>query len=124
MGYLIGEREFFLANLVIGQWQQLSELSVNTETFIKNDTVETDNIVKNILKHIPVARFIAIILNEKGKLLKDKDIDELEDYLMWNIEPDLAGGIITDFLDLKSLDKIGQKFLAGAINIATIAKAV
>lgn len=115
--YKIGGKEFQLKSLVLGQWQQLLELEID-ETLLQQKVTGND-----LLKSDIIYKFFAIILTEKGQHLQSKNINELEQFIKWNIEPDQVGGIVTDFFALKAIEKITTETYQSILNVAAIVKA-
>lgn len=127
--YKIGEKEFELKPLVLGQWQQLLNLNVEMDDiFIDgedgSEDIDGDSLVKKMFEVVDIPMFLAIILTEKDKGLMNKNVEDLAKYIKWNIEPDVAGGIVTDFLDINPLAMINEKFMKGSIGATQILKAL
>lgn len=101
--YRIGEREFEIKPLVLGQVRQIAELFEDTN-LVELFSQDIDSFLKIVGKKLP--RFLAIVLREKGKPLKDKDLDELTSLIEEEVDITTALRMVRDFFgvnDIRSL---------------------
>ncbi len=106
MEYDIGGKTFELKPLVLGQIKQISELfeDVNLLELFEKDL---DVFIKVVSRKLP--RFLAIILREPDKSLKEKNIDELSEFFEENVGIDLAMRIIKDFFKVNEIRSLIQQ---------------
>ena len=102
--YKIGERTYVLKKLVLGQ---LSDLAKIYKKYTKELTTEDDNsymqLIVSMLESGDLTKLLGIVLCEKGKHLKEKDIDEVTQYMEENLEMDEMMEIIKDFFTMIGL---------------------
>jgi len=87
--YKIGERVFTQRPLVLGQWKQLMEHLGGA----KGDPVDI----------FGSSRALAIILREKDRNLKDKDVEELATYLDENVDGMTTLEVVEDFFGMSPI---------------------
>ena len=107
--YKVGDREYVLNKLVMGQIIELAEYLAEIDLELKGiDDVKTF-IVKN-LKHLP--RMLAIVLVPKDVPLPERDISKEEAYLFAHLEYDQMVEVIQDFLALHDLIALMERITA------------
>lgn len=93
--YTINGKVYFQRPLVVGQIEQLGE-------FLEGLSWPTGNLgAAGIVKLLgnKLARAIAIVLREEGRLLRDKDIEALEAEFKEHLEHQTALKVVNDFLE-------------------------
>ena len=126
----IGNREFEIKQITLGQWQQLCDIEIDAEALETEIKKQYDNEVivfknyKKLLTSPSIFKFIAIILFEKDKDLSKKNIHELEQFLKFNLLPEQIGGIVTDFLALNPPEILNQDLTTAIAKIHMILKIV
>ena len=101
--YEIGGKEFEIKPLVLGQVRQIAELFEDTN-LVELFSQDIDSFLKIVGKKLP--RFLAIVLREKGKPLKDKDLEELTSLIEEEVDITTALRMVRDFFgvnDIRSL---------------------
>jgi len=101
--YRIGEREFEIKPLVLGQVRQIAELFEDTN-LVELFSQDIDGFLKTVGKKLP--RFLAIVLREKGKPLREKDLEELTTFIEEEVDITTALRMVRDFFrvnDIRSL---------------------
>lgn len=93
--YVINGKVYFQRPLVVGQIGQLGEFLEGLS--LPSGNLGTAGIVKLLGNKLP--RAVAIILHEEGKLLKDKDVEQLEEEFREHLEHQIALKVVTDFLE-------------------------
>lgn len=87
-------RKFVLKPLVIGQVHQLQKKCGINMSKIAAGSEGVEAMTNDVSK---VAMFIAVIVHEEEVPLRDKKLDELSDFFLWNTDMDTMKGIMSDF---------------------------
>jgi len=107
--YRLGNKIFVQKPLVLGQLKQLSELleEVNLSEIFGQERFDVEKFLKIVGKKLP--RFIAIVLREEGKPLKEKNLDEIEQLVEeeWTLEDALK--VVRDFFVCNNPTEILQE---------------
>ncbi len=120
--YKIGEKEFEIKPLVIGQVFDLLKILENIR--IPENVAEISIPQMVDILGPRVSRALAIVLVETGKdpfeYLSTRDLDQVEKYLQYQMTPDLALEVIGDFFEgnhfsllLKSMNTGMDRIKAG-----------
>ena len=95
--YRLGNRIFVQRPLVLGQLKQLSELleDINLTEVFSGDKFSVEKFLKILGKRLP--KFIAIVLREPDKPLREKNLKEIEELVEeeWTLEQALQ--VVRDF---------------------------
>jgi len=99
--YEIGGRKFVHRPMVLGQVNQLMEILQGVSIPAQAGALELAMALGNKL-----SRVIAILLSEKGKSLKDKDLEELTDHIATHLDLPAAVEVAEDFFGLNPLPSV------------------
>ena len=113
--YTIGTKKYAQKPIVIGQVNQLIDL-IKTADFPTEPT--PTSILITLGDKVPLA--IAIVLHEPDKALREKDYKELAKEIEFDLTPEMALEVVSDFFDCnlisslfdkiqKTVEKIGSK---------------
>lgn len=125
MQYEIGGVTFTQSKLKLGQIKQLLPYFDKIASALDSDNdvnvIDFINKVKDDITDI-----IAIVLVEKDKSLKDKDIKQLAGFLDDNMDYDIMLDVVADFFTLTPVGLIGNKLekIVKTINGKVIGKKV
>ena len=108
--YTINGKVYFQRPLVVGQIEQLGEFLEGLSWSEGN--LGTAGIIKLLGNKLPCA--VAIVLREEGKLLKDKDLERLEEEFREHLEHQTALKVVSDFLEFNPPNSMPD-----ALNIMT-----
>ncbi len=92
--YKIGDKVYVQKKLVFGQIRQLLDLLKGIEIPAEADTMHIIDALGP-----KISKALAIVLTEKGKSPKDKDLDALAEEIQFNIEPETLLKVVEDFFD-------------------------
>jgi len=107
--YVIGDKTYTQKPLVLGQVKQLLDLLKDVE--IPGD-IDALGLVTILGDKLPLA--LAIVLAEKGKSLRGKDIPELADEIEFEVTPEQTLEITDDFFLINPISSVLEK-LTGII---------
>ncbi len=101
--YIVGGRNYVQEPLVLGQWKQL----LTTIKLPEGGAMTVQTITGMIGESIDSA--IAIMVCEEGKSLKEKNIDELAEAIMYELDIDTSMQIVEDFFLLNDITSVMVK---------------
>lgn len=99
--YKIGDRGFFQGVPVLVQVRQIGSLV--KEQNINFDSFTIEDVINLMLQDHVSSRFMAIVLNEDGVNLKDKNLAELEEFLDYTLDLATATEIVKDFFIINDI---------------------
>lgn len=105
--YVIGDKEYIQKPLVLGQIKQLLDLLAGVS--IPADATAL-GMVSAIGDKLPLA--LAIVLSEKGKSLRGKDIPALADEIEFAISPEQTLEVTDDFFLINPISSVLEKAAA------------
>lgn len=90
--YDIGGKTFELRPLVFGQWQQLNRIMDGVDLPAE---LSMRNLVAAFADQLHLV--LAVILTEKNRSPRDKNLDELAEQLAFNMPPEQVAEVVGDF---------------------------
>ncbi len=110
--YQIGGKTYIQKPLVLGQVKQLNAL---LDGMVIPKDISVSGLIKLLGDKLPLA--LAIVLTEKGKHPKDKDIEALAKELEFEIDADTTSKVVEDFFDCNQIVSLIER-IQGVINKA------
>lgn len=106
--YVIGGKRFFQKELVWGQVKQVL-------TEIKGVDLPSSTTTKDVLKIFEdkLPRLVAIVLEQEGVSLKEKNIDDLVYFFEWELSTKLIEEIVEDFFGFNPILSWSEKMQKG-----------
>ncbi len=103
--YTIGETKYFQRELVLGQWEQLLK--------VLDGIAITGRGLNDILQEVSdkgrMGRLLAILLIPEGTAIRDKNIDELTQELLFSVTSTTASEVLNDFFDCNPVSSIAGR---------------
>jgi uncharacterized protein YqgV (UPF0045/DUF77 family) len=96
--YTIGDITYYQKPLVIGQINQLIEILKDTNI---PSNLNPLNIIVALGSKVPAV--IAVLLHEKDKKLKDKDVTNLATTIEFDLKPETTLEVVGDFFDCNQI---------------------
>jgi len=110
--YEIGGRTFYQKPLVLGQVKQL--VSVLKGLVLPYD-LTINSLVLSLEDKIP--QTIAILLSEEGVLLKNKNVDEIQELVEENLDIAQTIKVIEDFFDCNPIASISEAVIGLSLKV-------
>jgi len=104
--YEIGDRIFIQKPLVLGQLAQFIKLMAQV-SFPKD--IDMEGAVYILTSKGILSRAVAIVLNEEGKSMKDKDLDSLSAFFDENLDLLTTLGVVENFFGMTRPDLVLAK---------------
>ena len=108
--YQIGDKKYFQKPLVLGQISQLNE-------YLKGINFSREMGMQEIISEMgeKLPKGLAIVLQEEGIHLKNKNLDETAEEIGFSIDPETAFKVIEDFFDCNPIASLLER-LRGMID--------
>lgn len=98
----IAEKKFYQETLKLGQLKELSELVIE----LKIGEIDFRNLdIADVIQKIGnnAAKFCAIILTPEGVKLHERNKQEIEEFLNWNMDIKQTAQVVADFFEVNGL---------------------
>lgn len=102
--YTIGGKTFVQRALVLGQIKQLAEVLTGVSVPV---TANLTILISALGDRLP--RAMAVVLTEKDKLPKDKNLDEETEFHIWNLDSQVLKEVVTDFFGVNPISFVLEK---------------